>query len=208
MLFRLTIITFIFSIQCISEEGFTPPETMTQAIEQAKKLQQDTTKFLDKNPGHNILNGHQTKKCCSFKGPTGKHPNGKLSREDINANKGCKNHIASLSSQQDKAQIMVFVSFSMPESSLKSLFQEVSQHNAVLVMHGLYQDSFVKTAQKLQNLGVTVDINPELFETHRISAVPTFVQVKNNHPIQNLKGNVTLEFVARKFEDLPLEEVQ
>jgi type-F conjugative transfer system pilin assembly protein TrbC len=137
---------------------------------------------------------------------------------------------------RDKNQLYVFVSFSMPEMSLKTLAQEAERvstlrtsspktstpesstqkYNAVLVMRGLYQDSFVKTAQKLQQLGIAVDINPELFETHNVTSVPTFVFLRNTHPITtqvseaqastaqvaySLKGNVTLAFAIKKFKD-------
>lgn len=109
-------------------------------------------------------------------------------------------------SQGDKnIQILIFVSFSMPESSLKFLSHEASNHNAVLVMRGLVGDSFIKTAKKLQNLGVTVDINPELFVTHKVFTVPTFILIKDGHPVYSLKGNVSLEFASQKFNDQTVE---
>ena len=95
--------------------------------------------------------------------------------------------------------VLIFVSFSMPEASLKSLFQEAQKQGAVLVMRGLYRDSFVQTAQKLQQLGITVDIHPELFETHHIVCVPTFIKTNNGRPLYSLKGNVTLDFALKKF---------
>jgi conjugal transfer pilus assembly protein TrbC len=98
-------------------------------------------------------------------------------------------------------QILVFVSFSMPEASLKTLAHDAEQHNAVLVMRGLHEDSFVKTANKLKDLGIGVDINPELFEIHQVTVVPTFVSVKSSQPLWRLKGNVTLGFAAKKFKE-------
>ena len=120
----------------------------------------------------------------------------------IGQDKGCASNLTpSLSPKENAGQILVFVSFSMPKMSLKSLAREAQQHNAVLVMRGLYQDSFVKTAMKLQELGIAVDIHPELFEAHHVTSVPTFVWIKNGHPPHSLKGNVTLEFVAKKFKE-------
>ena len=107
-----------------------------------------------------------------------------------------------------KDQLLVFVSFSMPEASLKSLARDAEQHNAVLVMRGLYEDSFVKTANKLKDLGIGVDINPELFETYQVTAVPMFVSVKSGQPLWCLKGNVTLGFVLKRFKGQPPEEEQ
>ena len=99
----------------------------------------------------------------------------------------------------------------MPETSLKSLAQEAQRvstqkHHVVLVMRGLYEDSFVKTASKLQELGIAVDIHPELFEAHHVTSVPTFVRLENGEPIFSLRGNVTLDFVLKTFEDQKVEE--
>ena len=100
-------------------------------------------------------------------------------------------------------RLLVFVSFSMPESSLKSLVEEAKTHNAVLVIRGLHEDSFVKTAAKLKKLEVSVDIHPELFEAHKITSVPTFIEVKDKEEINRLSGNVSLKFCVSKFEELP-----
>lgn len=98
-------------------------------------------------------------------------------------------------------KILVFVSFSMPEASLKSLVEEAPKHNAVLVMRGLYEDSFVKTAQKLKDLNLTIDIHPDLFESHKITSVPTFIELKDNKPVKQLSGNVSLSFCLSKFKE-------
>jgi type-F conjugative transfer system pilin assembly protein TrbC len=89
----------------------------------------------------------------------------------------------------------------MPEASLKSLAEEAPKHNAVLVMRGLYEDSFVKTARKLKDLNLTIDIHPDLFENHKITSVPTFIELKDNKPAQRLSGNVSLSFCVSKFKE-------
>ncbi len=109
-------------------------------------------------------------------------------------------------SREEKSQLLVFVSFSLPEISLKKLAQTASKHNAILVMRGLFENSFVKTARKLEELGVTVEINPELFETHQVTSVPTFISLNKREPTSQLRGNVTLEFVAKKFEEVSRQE--
>lgn len=168
------------------------PDTMANAIQQAKQVKKESAKRMENYSDNNPFNGKQNSHCCSSH----------LLQKEKDANKGCVKNIAPQPLNDDKAtQILVFVSFSMPELSLKSLFQEAHLHNAVLVMRGLYQDSFVQTSQKLQELDVTIDINPELFETHNITSVPTFVVLKNGLPTQMLKGNVTLEFAAKKLKD-------
>lgn len=108
--------------------------------------------------------------------------------------------------KKEDSRLLVFVSLSLPEPSLKMLAQDAKRHNAVLVMRGLYQDSFVKTAQRLQELGIAADIHPELFETHHVTSVPTFVKIQGGQPIYSLKGNVTLGFVLNTFESQRVKE--
>jgi hypothetical protein len=110
--------------------------------------------------------------------------------------------------QGEEHQLFVFVSFSMPEASLKSLAKDATKYNAVLVMRGLFEDSFVKTANKLKDLGIGVDINPELFEEHQITAVPTFVALQSGKPTWRLKGNVTLGFVSKKVNGQIVGQLQ
>ena len=100
------------------------------------------------------------------------------------------------------AEVLVFVSFSMPEASLKTLFDTAAKHKAVLVMRGLYEDSFVKTAEKLQNMEITADINPELFETYSIEHVPVFVRLQHGKEVARLSGNVSLDFAVSKLGDV------
>jgi len=96
-------------------------------------------------------------------------------------------------------QMLVFVSFSMPEASLKALSREAQRHNALLVMRGLYWDSFSKTAARMKEMAITVDIDPHLFESHKVTAVPTFIKVQDGKPVVRLQGNVTLGFAVEQF---------
>ena len=171
----------------------------------------------------------ETKTACSRRYPSHKAPDNSFARvpsEHFHEGKGncqvCDTRVsgASLSGMDvsgmdvsganvsgasvSGTRILVFVSFSMPESSLKSLGEEAMRDSQtlfrpILVMRGLYRDSFVKTAEKLKDLGVSVDINPELFETHHITTVPTFVLLKDGKPLHRLKGNVTLAFARETF---------
>lgn len=203
----------VSGMQASTEEGYMPSqEDLAHATQQAAKLQIDANKLIDKNLLENFFKKDHPKKGCPSQLMEGRsHLPGK------DQTKGCLKSKAPATPQKEKGnQILIFVSFAMPEASLKSLAQEAQristqrdasqrvstqQHNAVLVMRGLYQDSFVKTAKKLQDLGITVDINPELFETHQVTSVPTFVQLKDGQPLHSLKGNVTLRFAAEKFEN-------
>ena len=132
-------------------------------------------------------------------------------------------HPEILSSSKNQApKILVFVSFSMPKSSLRTLAKEAVKHNAVLVMRGLKGDSFKTTQQvfleivnetdnpKLDHNEIAknapqdiqgFEVNPELFKTYHIKKVPTFVLVKNQAEVARLSGNVSLSFAAKKLKE-------
>jgi Type-F conjugative transfer system pilin assembly protein len=226
--------TFIFCVQALAEEN--PAifqEALRDAIEQATKLKKEANKFIKENLvndpfAYNFFENGPSKKGCPSQGLKG----------STSTVKGCARNTTppipesvslpgGATPQENTDRILVFVSFSMPEASLKSLAQEaqkvstqrdVSQrvstqeaapqkHNVVLVMRGLYRDSFVKTAQKIQELGIAVDIHPELFEVHHVTSVPTFVRIEGSQPTHTLKGNVTLDFVVKTFEEQRVGEV-
>ncbi len=194
--------------------------------QQAAKAQKEAKKWLDENKG-DFMEG-MDKNAMKGSGSRGSCPSRLFAKQGDKAGKGNKENkgggcfskgIPPESISPDGASsshssfpresetlvslksnnVLIFVSFSMPEASLKSLFQEAQKQGAVLVMRGLYQDSFVQTAQKLQQLGVAVDIHPELFEAHHIVSVPTFIKIGNGRSLYNLKGNVTLDFALKKF---------
>lgn len=94
----------------------------------------------------------------------------------------------------------VFVSFSMPEPALKALYQEIEHENAILVLRGLYQDSFRQTAKKLKHLKIVADINPNLFKQYQISTIPAFV-VEEGEKYSILRGHVTFQFASQKLQE-------
>lgn len=78
-------------------------------------------------------------------------------------------------------QILLFVSFSMPENSIKELLRESKKYNAALVIQGLLNNSFKETLNKVQqiisdnkNIG-GIHIDPNLFNEYKISQVPAYV---------------------------------
>lgn len=114
-------------------------------------------------------------------------------------------------------KLLVFVSLSMDEDSLKSLSQQAALLGGTLVLRGLNKGSFQVTAQKLKDLSVEVIIDPPLFEAYPIKSVPTFIL--RTVPTENaedrvihdrLTGNVSLEYVLEQFAqkgDTQLEAV-
>jgi conjugal transfer pilus assembly protein TrbC len=74
--------------------------------------------------------------------------------------------------------LLVFVSFSMPDASLKRLATDAAKANAVLVFRGPKEGSLKKTLQAfepLAKLGASAILHPEAFTWNRIDSVPVFI---------------------------------
>ena len=74
--------------------------------------------------------------------------------------------------------LLVFVSFSMPDASLKRLATDAAKANAVLVFRGPKDGSLKKTLQAfepLAKLGARAILHPEAFTWNRIDSVPVVV---------------------------------
>ena len=106
---------------------------------------------------------------------------------------------STLPSKKASHPLLIFVSLSMPEASLKSLYQEAESLGAVLVLRGLQDHSFKKTASTLKRLGIAVQIDPTLFTRHEVRQVPTFIGLYSEG-VHRLSGNVSLSYVIEQFE--------
>lgn len=91
----------------------------------------------------------------------------------------------------NKEELLVFVSFSLPESVLKSLHQQSQQNNGRLIFRGLVNDSFKETQKAFLNTGIEGYIDPILFEKHTIQQVPTFVLVTKTGS-DRVAGNISV----------------
>ncbi len=119
----------------------------------------------------------------------------------------------------DKFDKYIFVSASIPKKNLISLAIDAKKHNAYLVMRGLIENSYPKTAAYLQEIIEKSDngfvIDPELFKLYQIKQVPAFVvsnKIEHCPSLENCKtpkydklvGNVSvsyaLEQIAKKGE--------
>lgn len=80
---------------------------------------------------------------------------------------------------QSSTAIYVFVSLSMPKPALMALNKEAAQLGAPLVLRGLKDNSYQKTAFYLQDIiektGQGFLIHPELFKRYEIHQVPSVV---------------------------------
>lgn len=93
--------------------------------------------------------------------------------------------------------LSVFVSFSMPEQSLKLWAEQAATLNAPLLLRGFVENSLIKTTAKTQsvfdNAGVDLFIDPESFEKFSITQVPAVVLVSSAPSAFDVaRGDVTL----------------
>jgi len=124
------------------------------------------------------------------------------------AQKGNEIARKTLEPSEDEARypkLLVFVSFSMPPVTLKTLGSQVNAVGGNLVLRGLVNGGFKETAEKLKELQEEIIIDPTLFEAYGITLVPTFVlrsestrKVKNGS-YDRLSGNVSLEYALEQF---------
>ncbi len=106
--------------------------------------------------------------------------------------------------QENLPTVLVFVSFSMPETALKQLANDLKKINGALVIRGLINNSLKDTSLYLQKLGEGVLLDPTLFDKFNVVAVPTFIIVEGDLKSEQtpkhdrIQGNVSLKFALEK----------
>ncbi|MES9859959.1 MAG: type-F conjugative transfer system pilin assembly protein TrbC [Candidatus Thiodiazotropha sp. LLP2] len=124
--------------------------------------------------------------------------------------------------QKSGPQLYVFVSFSMPEITLKRLLTQTSQIEASLILRGLIDDDMGKTKTRIAQLleadenghtriqgGFAID--PTLFERFDIQQVPSFVLTDTPAPrctdagceevsFARLSGDTTLQYALQTMQ--------
>lgn len=134
------------------------------------------------------------------------------------AESGASSHADLPGGREEKSgpQLYLFVSFSMPEVTLKRLLRQAIVANATLVLRGLVEGDLAKTKEKIAEVLETdamghsaiqggFAIDPTLFERFQITAVPTFVLTnapagrctENHCPAPDharLSGDITLAY--------------
>jgi len=94
----------------------------------------------------------------------------------------------------------VFVTLSMP--NLKALVADAKRYNAALVIQGLKDNSFMKTANHLKEIlkeeseGILID--PTLFRKYNVKKAPTFV-IATDDAYDKLSGNVSIQYALNKI---------
>lgn len=116
--------------------------------------------------------------------------------------------------QEEKALLLVFISFNLPSATLQALIDQTTRAGGVLVVRGLVNGSFRETAKRIQELGGTIHIDPPLFERFAVQSVPTFIlseplsreEAVTPIPHDRIAGNISLLHALTLFEekgDLP-----
>lgn len=104
-------------------------------------------------------------------------------------------------SAENKAELLIFFSFSMGEKALLNLAHHAKRFGATLVLRGFKEGSYKKTAQALHKIilktGQGILIDPELYTLFGITTVPTFVLTK---PFQLNTGERTQTPVHDKLQ--------
>jgi conjugal transfer pilus assembly protein TrbC len=119
------------------------------------------------------------------------------------------------------SQVLVFLSFSMPEKSLQAWLLQCKQSGTTPVIRGLIHNSFKDTMTAIQILskktGIGMQLDPILFKTFDISMVPAVVYVKDTpacpanmdcKPVDydSLYGDVSLDYALEKMRGDELSE--
>lgn len=122
--------------------------------------------------------------------------------------------------------LLVFVSLTMPDASLRSLLKQSTEWQAPLLIRGPLPAGFTATAQRLMGLlnakgalpiraGVAID--PDAFHRFHVRDVPTFVLIKSNRcqarwpcgpdDHAKIKGNVSIRTALEALSTSPLADV-
>jgi type-F conjugative transfer system pilin assembly protein TrbC len=108
-----------------------------------------------------------------------------------------------------QADLMIFVSMSMPTQMLEQYAAQAKRFNAVLVMRGFVGDKLSETRAVLQRLnksGAQWEISPEPFTQFRIDKVPAIVMATAESASVLDDGCAKPETYASIFGDLPLHD--
>jgi len=116
--------------------------------------------------------------------------------------------VSAMPTTKTKPNLYAFVSFSMPDDSLKAVLKQTARAGGVTVLRGLVDNSFKETALRIGKLahkhGPGLSVDPRLFAEHGVTTVPTFVivGVKTTDKIAgNMSLAAALETIAREGDN-------
>lgn len=115
-----------------------------------------------------------------------------------------------MASGVERSPLVIFISFSMPDKSIKAILDDGSKVNAPVVIRGLVDHSFKKTLEKIysitKNPAHSIQIDPESFKRYGISQVPAYLLRENCAQDKDclekthiIYGDIVLENVLQHF---------
>lgn len=109
---------------------------------------------------------------------------------------------SAMAGERSQSSVIIFVSFSMPNESIKGWMKEAEKIHAPVIIRGLVNNSFKETIKKISELvgdnkgGLQLD--PELFREFKVKAVPAVV-VRNGNAHDIVYGDVHLDYALQKI---------
>lgn len=115
---------------------------------------------------------------------------------DLLPSKECKNCLFSSPAPTNETNLMIFMSFSVPDEVWLLLSGELEKIDGQFILRGLPQNSFKHLSQRLlvlkqKGLNASVQIDPRLFQDYDIKTVPCFL-VKGEKSYDKVQGNISL----------------
>lgn len=123
-------------------------------------------------------------------------------------------HSLAYADTNNESPVLIFVSFSMPKTSLKQWMEQAEQIHSGVVIRGLVHNSFKETIQQMAELVKDnhggLELDPTLFQQYHINKVPAVVVRKTNACLPNqtcldnyhvIYGDVTLDYALNKIAD-------
>lgn len=123
--------------------------------------------------------------------------------------------VSSSASSQPNEWLFIFVSFSMPEQTIKQYLQQAHRTRAWVVLRGLVDNDLTKTLALIESWGKAyliknILIDPVLYQRFKITKVPTIILTQADYPcpgeddclinaVDKLSGDVTLDYALQTF---------
>ena len=104
--------------------------------------------------------------------------------------------------ENNQPVIYIFVSFSMNDAALQAYYKDASKMGATLVIRGLVDNSFNATKDKLVQLNISCDIDPELFTKYAVKEVPVIIKATDER-IDKITGHIDLTSALEIFASGP-----
>ncbi len=123
------------------------------------------------------------------------------------SNHSCQMPSEALPSKEEKSSstVLLCVTLSMNDEALKAYDKDLRKVGGRLVIRGLIDDSFLKTAKRLKTLGIEVDIDPTVFDQFKVEQVPALIHAKGGPGAyesahDQITGSVSVLHALEEFE--------